>query len=360
MTGELINIISVGQCGNRLGKKFATLGISSCYINSDSVDMRGLNVLPEKMFLVDGRGTGGNPMQGQRMYKSYKADIIEFVMKHADKSRLNLVVFGLGGGTGGSLGPAILELLIAKKYKTGCLATLPQKILGILAGDNAMRTLKSIKDMPMNLFALADNEFLINSIGVSTNWWERVNEHIVGNVVSAFGILDPTKVSQTGIGSIDKGELLRILQYGKGLTDIRTIYLTLSEMYMDEKELKARLYAPSSIQGFDYKETLAYLVAIDTPPRGDYTRVAKTVFDVTKAVAGSAISRIGMFTDGNLSDSIRITLINAGMRLPKVLQSRINNLKRDEQRFISKKSKKEDVLDSLDMDGGLLDEDFKL
>jgi cell division GTPase FtsZ len=233
-------------------------------------------------------------------------------------------------------------------------------MLGILAGDNAMRTLKQIKDLEMNLFMIADNEFLINNIGVSSNWWERVNEHIVGNVISAFTVLDSDKVSQTGIGSIDKGELLRILQYGKGLTDIRTIYLTLSDIYMDPKDLRSQLYAPSSIQGFDYKETLAYMVAIDTPPRGDYTGVAKTIFDITKRVAGSAISRIGMFTDDNLSDSIRITLINAGMRLPKVLQSRINNLKRDEQRFMSKKEKKEDVLDGLDMEGGLLDEDFKL
>jgi len=358
MIDKMVNVISVGQCGNRIGKKFSTLGVPSCYLNSDNVDMRGLGVPEEKTFLIDGRGTGGNPRQGQRMFKGHKAEIIEFVKSQADKDKLNLVVFGLGGGTGGSIGPAILEYMINKKYKVGCLTTLPQKMLGILAGDNALRTLKQIKDLPMELFLLADNEFLVNNVGVSNNWWEKVNEHIVGNVISAFTVLGETKMSQTGIGSIDKGELLRILQYGRGLTDIRTVYLTFGELELDKKDLKSLLFAPAFVQGFDYKETLAYLVSIDTPLQGNFTEIAKKIFDITKNSSGSAISRIGMFADEYLTHSIRVTMINSGMRLPKILQSRINNLKRDEQRFVSKKEKKEDVLDSLD--GGLLDEDFEL
>lgn len=359
MIGDFINIISIGQCGNRLGKKFSMLGIPTCYINSDSVDMRGLGVAEESTFLVDGRGTGGNTRQGQRIFKGHKAEIMEFVMNHAMQDRLNLIIFGLGGGTGGSIGPAIIEHLINKKYSVGCLSTLPQKMLGILAGDNALRTLKQIKNLPLSMFIIADNEFLVNNVGVSANWWERVNEHIVGNVVSAYTVLDDNKMSQTGIGSIDKGELLRILQYGKGLTDIRTLYLTFSDLDKERSELKSLLYAPTLIQGFDYKETLAYLVSIDTPNHGNYTDVAKKIFDISKSVSGSAISRVGMFNDPVLSDSVRVTLINSGMSLPKVLQSRIDNIKRDGQRFKDKAQKKEDALDGVDMDEVFLD-DFKL
>lgn len=360
MIGESLNIISIGQCGNRIGKKFEELRATVYYINSDSVDMRGLDVAVDKTLLLDGRGTGGSTIKGQQMFKKHKGIVVDFLKESLDKEKVNMVLFGLGGGTGGSLGPLVLDYAIQHKYKTGVLTTLPPKMLGILAGDNALRTLKQIKDIESNFFILVDNELLTNKIGISSNWWERVNAYIVEQINSVFNILKPEKISQSGIGSIDKGEVMRILQFGKGLTDIRVVYLSPYDLRAAERDLILKLFTPVFIEGHTYKNTLAYLVSIDVPERGAYTALIKNIFDATKKISGSAISRLGMFVDPNLSpDVIRVTMVNAGLKLPKVLQSRINNLKRDEQRFIDKKGK-EESLDLSQIEGSILDEDFNL
>jgi len=360
MIGESLNIISIGQCGNRIGKKFEELGAVVYYVNSDNVDMRGLDVAVDKTLLLDGRGTGGSTVKGQQMFKKHKGKIVEFLKTSLNKDKLNMILFGLGGGTGGSLGPLVLDYAIQHKYKTGCLATLPPKMLGILAGDNALRTLKQIKDVDSNFFILVDNELLINKIGISSNWWERVNNYIIDQISSVFNILKPEKVSQAGIGSIDKGEVMRILQFGKGLTDVRVVYLSPYDLRMEERGLILKLFSPIFVEGYTYKNTLAYLVSIDVPEKGAYTALIKNIFDATKKISGSAISRLGMFVDPNLSsDVIRVTMVNAGLKLPKILQSRINNLKRDGQRFMDKKEK-EETLDLAQIGEGTLDEDFNL
>jgi len=119
------------------------------------------------------------------------------------------------------------------------------------------------------------------------------------------------------------------------------------------------LFKPCLVEGYNYKDTQAYMVSIDVPVKGVYTNFSSKVFDITKNVSGSAISRLGMFVDPLLTDSVRVTLINAGLKLPKVLKSRMNNLKRDAERYKDKRSKG----DSMDFDGIdslALDDDFDI
>jgi hypothetical protein len=62
-----------------------------------------------------------------------------------------------------------------------------------------------------------------------------------------------------------------------------------------------------------------------------------------------------MFTDPDLKRNIRVMIINAGLQLPNVLKSKINNLKRDSERLDAKMSKVEKIdfsdLDNISIDG---------
>ena len=366
MLNEFVQVIGVGQCGCRIGKNFEELGVNTLYINSDEIDFRSFNVDPDTTLLVEGSGTGGSPIKGEQMFKKYKNDILSFINQRLDPKKIIWIIWGSGGGTGNSMGPLLLEHF-SKKCKTGCITTLPPKMLGILPAENAMKTLKKIKGLDLSMCILADNEYLISKIGISNNWWQRVNQHIVATVTSAFDLLRQGKITQEGLGSIDRGEIMRILQYGQGMTDIRSIYLTPHEFNLDEKDLINKLFEPSLIQGYNYKNTLAYLVGIDTPEIEEsnvakkriYTDISKKIFDVTKKIAGSSISRLGMSVDPILADTIRITMVNAGLKLPKVLQSKINNLKRDGERFVEKKTKGE-TLDLDDIGESILNDDFEI
>jgi len=359
MLGKTVQIIGVGQCGCRLGMTFEKQGIPALYINSDEVDFRDFNARPDQTLLIEGSGTGGSPSKGAELFRKHKSSIISFLRERLDKNKIIWVLWGSGGGTGNSIGPLLLEYLSEHKYVTGCITTLPPKMLDILATDNAMKTLKKLKDVNTRMTVLADNEYLVNKIGVGGDWWKKVNSHICSTILSAFDLLREGKTTQSGLGSIDKGEIMRIMQYGNGLTDVRVVYLSPYDFDLENKDLLKKLLEPSLIEGYNYKNTLAYLVGIDLPRQGNYTEISKKIFDSTRASFGNAISRLGMFVDPFLNDVIRVTMINAGLKLPKSLKVKMNNLKRDEARFIEKRNR-EETMDFSELEEGVLEEDFQL
>jgi cell division GTPase FtsZ len=356
MLRDSVQFFGFGQCGSRLGMEFARLGYSVSYYNSDIVDVRGSGIEENNLLLLSGEGSGGNPGRGKEIIESNGDAFSDFLLSKMEVGKMQIFLAGLGGGTGGSSIIPAIEVAKKSGHKVGLLLTLPPRFQGMLSMDNAMKTLRQLKEYDVNMFILADNEYLKKKIGFSDEWWKEINEYIVVRLISIFNLIREGKVSHSGVGSIDHAEILRILEYGKGLTDIRDIYFNIQEVAeMSDEEIKARLFAPGLMEGYNYKDTLAYLVNIDVPKIGSYTKFSSKVFDITKTVCGSSISRLGMFVDPLLASSIRISIINSGLKLPKrIIRSRINNLKRDAERHTVKKTKVEAMdfsdIDSISMD----------
>lgn len=353
---KVFKVFGLGQCGTRIGQVFEKMGAEVVYINSDEVDVRGLSAKGRTLQL-DTTGTGGSPIKGREMVQKHRKEFESFIKKHADPDKINLVIAGAGGGTGGGIVAPTLEMLRAFGHKTGCLLTLPPKILGILASDNAMKTLKEVKAINLDFFVLADNEFLSESANIKSDWWKDINEKIVYTVLSPYSIVSEGKTTKTGFGSIDRGEINRIMQYGDGMIDIRIVSFNKKEIdKLSDKEIKAKLFEASLVEGYDYKNSLAYMASIDTPEKGDYNEFAYRVLSIAQKAAGSSVARVGTFADKTLKDVIRVTVVNAGLKLPKVLQSRISNLKRDNQRYREKLEKSESI--SFDLDDSVVKQDF--
>ena len=312
---DLFNIIGIGQCGCRIAKEFSKIGFTTCYINSDSVDMRDFTVSDDNVLMLSTTGSGRSPIKGTAILKNNFAKFSNFMDIHLKNDAVNLFIIGLGGGTGGGMIVPALEYAQEKNIKAGVLATIPPKLSGMLDMDNAMRTLKKLRTIDMSLCILVDNEYLIEKVGLSADWWQRINYYILTKIVAAFDLLRDNKTSQKGIGSIDKGELSRILQYGNGLLDIRDIYFGLpDELSISDDDLKEKLFEPALIDGYNYKNTLFYLISIDAPEKGGYTEFASRVFRTTKNVFGSSLARVGMSADPILTKSIRVTIITAGLK----------------------------------------------
>lgn len=357
---DSVQLTGLGMCGSRIALEFQKLGYRTTYYNSDIVDVRGSGINEKDLLLVSGTGSGGSPLKGREILDDHMTEFKKFLLSKMEEGKMQIFLAGLGGGTGGSSIIPAVEIARESGHRVGVLVTLPPKMLGMLAMDNAMKTLKQLKECGANMFVLADNEYLINKVGLSEDWWKKINEYIVIRLVSVLGLLREGKISQTGIGSIDKAEILRIIQYGNGLTDIRDMYFTAKEVdSLSEEDLKAKLFNSCFIEGFNYKDTLAYLVSIDLPTTGVFTKFSSKVFDITKQTCGSAISRLGMFVDPLLNNAIRVTMVNSGLKLPRVLKSKINNLKRDSVRHHIKKTK-EDSFDFSEVDDISLDEDFEI
>jgi len=359
MLSKNIQVVGMGQCGTRIGQEFARLGVPAMYVNSDAADARGVNA--KNMLLVESTGTGGSPVKGREFFDKHKKEFSTFMDKNLDPNKLVLFIAGGGGGTGGGFITPAAEYAISKGYKVGVLYTLPPKMLGVLALNNAFKTLKMLRQLDLKTFILADNEFLMNYIGVSEmNWWLEVNKHIVAHMHYVFDITRENKATGAGFGSIDKGEVSRILQYGQGLTDIRVVEFTSKEIKtMSDAEIKQALFATGLIEKYDYKRTLAYITSIDVPAKGDYNSFSSIVFNINKKMYGSSLARIGMSVDPTLTDTVRVTMVNSGLDFPKVLKSSINNLKRDEERLKDKAIKGDSLnLNGLDLDS--ISDDFNL
>jgi len=356
---NMFNIFALGQCGCRISKEFEDKGFKVFYINTDSVDMRNFNTTSNRVLMLGTTGSGRSPAKGRFILERNFGKFTNFMDIHLNSNVLNIFVLGLGGGTGGGMILPSLEYAKSKKCRVGVIATLPPKLAGILDTDNAIKGLKELKDIDKSLYILADNEFLIKKVGISAEWWRRINYYIFARIYSAFDLLRDNKISHTGIGSIDRGELSRIFQYGKGLLDVRDIYFQLpAALNLSDDELQQKLFEPLLISGYNYKDTLFYLLNIDVPVRGGYTEFASRIFTISKKVFGSSMARIGMFSDPALSKSIRVTIMSAGLKLPKILKSKIKNLKRDFERHTIKKNKE----DSIDLDEieTTIDDDFDL
>jgi cell division GTPase FtsZ len=350
-------IFALGQCGTRLAQNFANFDLDICYINSDSGDMKGIS--SKNVLQLDTSGTGGSPIKGREMVNKNIKSFNAFIKANSSDKCINLVLAGAGGGTGGGIVAPTLEALKSLGVKTGCVLTLPPKSLGMLAADNSMRTLKEVRQVELNYFVLVDNDHLIDKCNISSAWWGAINKYIVNTIMLPFTIVNDAKTSKDGFGSIDKGEVNRILQYGSGLIDIRHVSFTKKEILsMDEKEIKAKLFNPSLVSGYDYKNSLAYMVSIDMPEKANYNAFANTVLEISQKAAGSAISRVGTFTSPHLKEEVDVIMINAGLKLPKVLNNRMNNLKRDNQRFAEKKSKTDSI--DLSIDDSMISNDFDL
>lgn len=357
MIKEAVQVIGMGQCGNRIGQEFESVGLDVTYVNSDEVDLRGMAVSSAKTILIATTGTGGSPLKGKEILEANQDKFTNFMSSRMDPDKLQLFVVGGGGGTGGGFICPAVKMAKERGFKVMVLYTLPPKILGPLAVENALRVLKNLKQFDMQGLVLADNEYLISRVGLSQEWWKKVNQAIVSQVVSIFDIVRPGKVTHSGLGSIDRGEIMRIIQTGKGETDMRSFLIDLKEFKeLDDPALQKKLFEPVMVEGYDYKNTLSYLIGVDVPVKGSYTEEANRIFSLTKKVCGSALSRPGMFADPLLYGSIRVTMVNAGLKIPKVIQSRMNNLKRDEARYQDKVTKGEKVnLD--DMGEGFMNQD---
>jgi len=357
---EMFNIIALGQCGCRIAKEFNRIGFKACYINSDAVDMRDFNVPSDKILMLGTTGSGRSPHKGRQILEKSFDKFAKFMDANIDKDNMNVFIIGLGGGTGGGMILPAIEYAKSKDVKVGVIATLPPKMAGMLDMDNAMRGLKELKNLTLNMFILADNDYLIEKVGLSTDWWQKINYHILTKVATAFDLLRENKSSQSGVGSIDKGELARILQYGKGLLDIRDVYFNLPEdLSLPDDEIKKKLFEPALVSGYTYKDTLFYLISVDTPKKSGYTEFASKIFNITKNTYGSSLARVGMFNDPVLDRVLRVTMISAGLKLPKVLRSKINNLKRDSDRHEVKKNKEEST-DFSPMNDIKIDDDFDI
>jgi hypothetical protein len=102
--------IGVGEAGNRIVNEI--LGIDGryvgLYINSAGKDVENLNNIKDLYLIPNSSGTGKNRLKGKQLFVNDRKNIIEQITKYTTQTVLN-IVFSMGGGTGSSIAPLLIE-----------------------------------------------------------------------------------------------------------------------------------------------------------------------------------------------------------------------------------------------------------
>jgi cell division GTPase FtsZ len=163
---------------------------------------------------VRGEGTGGDIDTGVSVAREESNEIYrEFDGVESNRLDALLLVAGLGGGTGGGVGPVLIEHLQS-------IYDIPVYALGILPHDgegearalNAARSLPSMVSAAENVI-LFDNDAWHTGDGPLEERYPELNDEVTTRVVSALaaGELDGGSVAES---RIDSSDIVRTLDTG--------------------------------------------------------------------------------------------------------------------------------------------------
>lgn len=351
---QLLNIVSLGGCGNKLGMQFDKMQFITSYINFDSLDVIGINKPSYteqsgrgKILVLSGEGTGRSIKKGLELFGKSEHLIKDFINKNTYDDKINVFLVGLGGGSGSSLIKVLSEYVLTLNRKIAVIATLPSSHVsgGLRARENAYNVLREIKDIPYSFFLLADNELLSKKLNINplSDGWDIINEKIISNFLNIENIVS-RQSSLKGVGNIDSNELLSTIVSG-GFTSVISEKLTFTDI--ENINLTEFLSTHELTAGFDYGLSDNYCISFQVPESKMPDNVKQFTTDLIKKFNPLARAGFfGTFFNPDLQGKIVINILANSLPLPKSVASRIKNLVRDKQRADDKNIKKHNKTDS--------------
>lgn len=203
-----------------LGRTFADGNVFVFDTSPENFDEYGSVPADRQILLGDthpdvrGEGTGGDIDTGAAVAREESNEIYrEFDGVESNVLDALLLVAGLGGGTGGGVGPVLVEQLQS-------IYDIPVYALGVLPHDeegekrllNAARSLPSLVSQAQNV-VLFDNDAWHTGDGPLEERYPALNEEVTTRVVSALaaGELDAGSVAEN---RIDSSDIMRTLGTG--------------------------------------------------------------------------------------------------------------------------------------------------
>ena len=164
---------------------------------------------------VDGQGTDGDPDLGAEVAREERHDIVRAfdLIEFHDVDGV-LVAAGLGGGTGGGVGPVVLEELqnICDEPIYG-LAVLPGEDEGGRPALNAARSLQSFVAEADNVIGF-DNGAWREDKGTPEQDYGDVNEALARRVVTLFAAGEFDSFQGSAENRLDPSDIMRTLDCG--------------------------------------------------------------------------------------------------------------------------------------------------
>lgn len=325
--------ISLGGAGNNIldsiqkETQLVDHADDAVYINFAKTDISDKSK-GQKLILNEG-GTGRDPNVGKKMAQENLPKIENFLkgVLKAGKYGEIIVIASLGGGTGASLSPYVVDLLRNQDIPISVFSVLPSTKEGVSTLPNAIKAFMNIYNNyvlydKLNSFFLFDNEFYEKFGNYDSFDFRNINVEIAKTIEE---ILDESKVARNSQGyqSLDVNERKRVFFWGKGISDYCKIPLKKDTKVEDVR------YA-SYIYSDKYKTATAKAVAaqvlfrngVTTAENNGMVAKANEVLGMLKKSFKNSAFYFGYTFDNNeLESDIEIRLIVSGLEVPKSFTS---------------------------------------
>ena len=175
MSERIIKVIGVGGGGGNAVQHMWEEGVknvSFLVTNTDSQVLKA-NMVPSKIQLGTGLGTGGDPDLG-REYAEENIDSIKSMFD--DDTRMIFITAGMGGGTGTGAAPVIARVAKEMGILTVGVVTLPFKMEGKQRIEKALAGMEALQKCVDSLIVINNQKLLENEQYKELTWEEGMRK----------------------------------------------------------------------------------------------------------------------------------------------------------------------------------------
>ena len=354
-------VIGAGQGGSRIAKAFSEVyDIEGRYLNLADVDFASFTAPRHHTFVIDGKGTGRDPLVGEQLVRSNMSQVKEFIAAAIKSNKAKSVVLCVGGGGGSGTGYMfpLLDYLLSKRREIILVYTLPQKKEGLPAVPNALRSVNRLietyigRGLPKEsqiVPLLVDNDYCFEKYGESdrsdgkgAGYWSRLNEGIARALQRFYYATtlgsDQLLNAMDGYNTLDYREFLKILFFKDGFLDIREAYMSHpSEAASIGKALRTSSLLSGSM---NINTTKAYIVSVAIPDRwrkyAHMPEYVAEVFDSVSRLTRTPYVLKSSYFSARLEDRATVSLLLAGVTKSHSLDKHLKNALHNIEVFKSK------------------------
>jgi cell division GTPase FtsZ len=321
------------------------------YINLSSTDIS--NAFKGKTCLIDIGGTGKDLNKGKEAVQNNSNKIHEFLRlasQNIDTKTEIIVISSLGGGSGSSLTPILLDYFLNIKVPLMYVGIRSSAQEGVTTLPNVVKNFQNLYNNyvltnKLKCCVLFDNEFYEKKYSINMLNYGYINNHICDTLSK---ILDDTHAikSSEGTKSLDYNEKKRVQFFGYGLLDFNVVECNLN----DPISLDSSIFSGK----YKYASTKAVSVLVKFRDKSntvspELEKYVDSVVTEIKSKFNNAFFVVGYNFENKIRTDIELNIISNGNDPSNILTSDVKRAVKSVDKI--KTMKAEYTIDSnLDLD----------
>ena len=316
------------------------------YLNLSSTDIS--NNFKGKTLLVDIGGTGKDLNRGREAVQNNSNKIHEFLRLASQNIGNNtevILISSLGGGSGSSLSPTVLDFFINLKVPLVYVGVRSSSKEGVVTLPNVIRNFQNIYNNyvltgKLKCCILFDNEFYEKKYAINMLNYNYINSHICHHLNMIFDDTHATKSSE-GTKSLDYNEKKRVQFFGNGLLDFSLVNINKGDSFSLESSIFSGKYK--------YASTKAVSVLVKFKNKAselndDLEKYVDTVVTEIKNKFPNAFFVVGYNFENKIETEIEVEIISNGNDPSNILTSDVKKAGKSVEKI--KSAKAEYTIDS--------------